>query len=195
MKEFYDCITDFIFVENSPAPSDMIFVPGGNYSEAAQHAAKLYHEGWAPCIMPSGKYSITKGFFEPERPELYPHKYGTEFDFLRFILQQEGVPDSAILQENQATYTYENAIFSRRQTETLGIRVDRAILSCQAFHARRCLMYYQEQFPDTEFLVCPVVTKGISRENWYRTEQGIETVLGEVERCGGQFHEIMRRRL
>lgn len=56
-------------------------------------------------------------------------------------------------------------------------------------------MYYQEQFPETEFLVCPVVTRGISRESWYTTEDGIDTVLGEVERCGGQFHQIMRQYL
>ena len=53
-------------------------------------------------------------------------------------------------------------------------------------------MYYQEQFPRTEFLVCPVVTRNISRDNWHRTDEGIDTVLGELERCGGQFHEIMR---
>ena len=54
-------------------------------------------------------------------------------------------------------------------------------------------MYYQEQFPETEIFVCPVVTRGISRTTWMQTKAGIDTVLGEVERCGGQFHEILRR--
>lgn len=56
-------------------------------------------------------------------------------------------------------------------------------------------MYYQEQFRDTEFLVCPVVTRGISRENWMKDPQKIDTVLGELERCGGQFHAIMREHM
>ena len=110
-------------------------------------------------------------------------------------MRQAGVPDSALIGEDQATYTYENAIYSRKKLESLGIQIKKAILCCQAFHARRSLLYYKEQFPDVEFLVCPVVTRGISRENWYRTEQGIDTVLGEVERCGGQFHEIMRQHM
>ena len=104
-----------------------------------------------------------------------------------------GVPSEAVLKENEATYTYENAIYSRKKLDEMGMIVKKAILCCQAFHARRCLLYYQEQFPDTEFIVCPMVTKGISKENWYQTEYGIQTVLGEIERCGAQFHEIMRK--
>lgn len=207
--QFYDYITEFIFVEDEPAKADIIFVPGGPYPDSARHAAKLYRQGFAPYIMPSGKYSILKGQLElPE--ELWQeladgnaeeqivglrNRICTESDYLCEVMRQAGVPDSALIGEDQATYTYENAIYSRKKLESLGIQIKKAILCCQAFHARRSLLYYKEQFPDVEFLVCPVVTRGISRENWYRTEQGIDTVLGEVERCGGQFHEIMRQHM
>ncbi len=190
--QFYQCITDFIFVENEPRRSDIIFVPGGSYPDTAKYAARLYHAGYAPYIMPSGKYSILRGRFVPPETE---ESCETECDYLCGVLRRCGVPEQAVLREDQATYTYENAIFSRKRTEALGVQVGRAILCCQAFHARRSLMYYQEQFPDTEFLVCPVVTKGISRENWYQTRQGIDRVLGELERCGGQFHEILYEKL
>lgn len=216
---FYDSLTDFVFIEDPPAHVDIIFVPGGNYPDAARHAAELYRDGYAPYVMVSGKYSITKGYFEPEQrgfdagedgagkdsvkddcpasdrcgyPSAGAH-FATECEYLSDILLRAGVPETAILREDQATFTYENAIFSRRLADSLGLSVRRAILCCQAFHARRCLLYYQEQFPDTEFLICPVVTKGISRENWYCTPEGIGTVLGEVERCGAQFHEIMKK--
>ncbi len=235
--QFYQCITDFIFVEDEPRRSDIIFVPGGNYPDTAEHAAKLYHAGYAPYIMPSGKYSILNGRFlvsgtveesrkteetgkaeklektesrrraekelreearmdgEISDSDVRDGTYATECDYLCDILRRCGIPDQVILREERATYTYENAIFSRRRIQELGLRIDRAILCCQAFHARRCLMYYQEQFPDTEFLVCPVVTKDISRESWHRSREGIDTVLGELERCGGQFHEIMYEKL
>lgn len=225
--QFFQCITDFIFVEHEPEKADIIFVPGGNYPDAAVNAARLYREGYAPCVLPSGKYSIVTGHFEEpggasgisaqsQAAEYGPasdfetrtksrgertregvggRRYDTECDYLCDILLREGVPEAAIIREDQATFTYENAIYSRKKTDELGMTIRRAILSCQAFHARRSLMYYQEQFPQTEFLVCPVVTRGISRESWYRTEAGIDTVLGEVERCGGQFHEIMKSRL
>ncbi len=191
MGHFYDCITEFLFVENEPARADIIFVPGGNYPEAAVHAAELYCQGYAPYVLPSGKYSILKGKFEPEKPGT--EKFATEWEYLRSVLTAHGVPEAAILREDQATYTYENAIYSRKRTDAEGITVSRAILCCQAFHTRRCLLYYQEQFPEAEILVCPVVTRGISRENWHQSETGIDMVLGELERCGGQFHEIMRK--
>lgn len=180
---FFQCITDFIFVEHQPQKADIIFVPGGNYPDAARHAARLYHQGWAAYILPSGRYSILQGYF--------PGEQETEWEYLRDILLECGVPESAILKEDKATFTYENAIRSREVTDGLGMKVERALLSCQTFHARRCLMYYQEQFPETEFLVCPIETKGINRDNWFSDREKIDVVLGEMERCGAQFHEIM----
>ena len=116
-------------------------------------------------------------------------------DYFHEILLKEGVADHAILQEKQATYTYENAIFSRKLTDKLGLDIKKAILVCQAYHARRASLYYQVCYPETEILVCPVITRGISRDNWYQHETGIETVLKEVEHCGSQFGEIFRARL
>ena len=191
--KFYDYMTEFIFVEHQPENADIIFVPGGNYPDSARYAAQLYKDGWAPYVMPSGKYSIVTGKFMLAESNIFDKVYETEWDYLREILVENGVPSEAVLKENEATYTYENAIYSRKKLDGMGIIVKKAILCCQAFHARRCLLYYQEQFPDTEFIVCPVVTKGISRENWFQTEHGIQTVLGEIERCGAQFHEIMRK--
>lgn len=267
MGRFYDTISDFIFVEDAPQKADVIFVPGGNYPDAAVHAAELYRQGFAPYILPSGKYSISVGKFvlpeegndaeiaqKAEKPAdtrkkvsdesavneekityaketnkekvsdvkeaneakdadvkkkdkenvtyAYEEKrrteggkaksYETEFAYLHDILVKNGVDEAAILKEDQATFTYQNAIFSRQVLEKAGVPVKRAILCCQAFHARRALLYYQEQFPETEFVVCPVVTRGIARDTWMRTAEGIDTVLGEVERCGSQFHEILR---
>ncbi len=250
--KFYQCITDFIFVEDEPQPADIIFVPGGSYPEAALHAAELYHRGFAPYILPSGKYGkLTGHFVTPEPPQVksqavcsdagkpeerivysdvrQPEEWivysdvrqpeertaysdakqreeqtaysdakqrekrtwETECDYLCAVLTEAGVPEHALIREDQATFTYENAIYSRKRTEELGLTVRRALLCCQAFHARRSLMYYQEQFPDTEFLVCPVVTRGISRDSWHCSREGIDVVLGEVERCGEQFHEIL----
>ena len=63
MGKFYDAISDFIFVEDTPQKADVIFVPGGNYPDAAVHAAARYRQGFAPYILPSGKYSISVGKF------------------------------------------------------------------------------------------------------------------------------------
>lgn len=53
-------------------------------------------------------------------------------------------------------------------------------------------MYYRLLFPDAKLIVSPVVTKGISKENWFLEDEKIDVVLGEMERCGSQFHEIFK---
>lgn len=193
MKNFYDNITDFIFVDNKPALSDLIFIPGGSYGEIALHAAELYRRGYAGRIMVSGKYSVLKGKFAGvDSPVEYcGMDFQTESQFLSRVLQDAGVAEESIYMEEEATFTYENAIYCKKLTEKLGLQVNKAIISCQAYHARRCLMYYQLLFPETEFYVCPVQTRGINRYNWYLEEKKIDLVLEEVERCGGQFHKIM----
>jgi hypothetical protein len=52
-------------------------------------------------------------------------------------------------------------------------------------------MYYQWQYPDVEFSVCPAVTQGIDRLNWHLGEHGISAVMGELARCGNQFAGIL----
>ncbi len=183
--KFIQDITDFIFVEHKPEKSDMIFIPGSARGELAVTAAALWKQGYAPFLLPSGKYSKPVGHCTVPG-------YETEWEYLRHILLEEGVAPEAVLEEQEATYTYENAIYSRKVTDALGLSIHRAILCPQAFHARRCLLYYEILYPDTEFFVCPTVTQGVSRENWYQREDSIDLVLGEMERCGTQFHEILR---
>ena len=182
---FAEDITEFIFVEDIPQKADIIFIPGGDQGGLAVTAAGLFREGYAPLVLPSGRYSKAVGRC------LIPG-FETEWDFLKSILVKEGVPEQAVLEEKQATFTYENAIYSRRVTDRLGLKIDRALLCPQACHARRALLYYKVLYPETEFFVCPTVTRGISRDNWFLDGEKIDVVLGELERCGSQFHEILR---
>ncbi len=194
MKEqFLKQFTDFIFVKDQPKEADLIFIPGNGWPQMAERAAELYRDGYAPLVLPSGKHSITKGSFSGVRAkgDKYKEAYATEWEFLADVLKQNGVPRENILREDQATYTYENALFSRKVTDRARIEVKRGILCCKEEHARRCLLYYQLVYPEAELLVCPS-SVGISRDNWYQTEKGIEKVLSELERCGTQFHQILK---
>ena len=184
--KFIEDITEFIFVEHKPEKADVIFVPGGDQGALAVRAAELYREGYAPWVLPSGRFS------KPVGKCMIPG-YETEWEFLRDILVEQGVPAEAILEERQATFTYENAIYSRQVTDAKGLVINKAILCSQACHARRALLYYEILYPDTEFFVCPAVTRGISRDNWFLDDGKIDVVLGELERCGSQFHEILRQ--
>ena len=183
MTKFLEEMTNFIFLEDEPKKADVIFVPGSEEGSLAKTAAKLYLEGFAPVIVPSGKYAKWTGHSIVDQFE-------TESDHFAHLLMEEGVPEEAILKEREATYTYQNAIHTRKLLDERGIEVKRAILCCQAYHARRSKLYYQVLFPETEILVVPTITKGITRDNWFKSREKSEIVLGEIERCGSQFHEI-----
>lgn len=188
-----DDITNFIFIAEEPQPSDLIFIPGNSSPEPMERAAALWRQGFAPVLCPSGRYSITKGRFDGPRGarDRYPGPYRTECEFLTDVGVKNGVPVEQILKEDRATYTMQNATFSRRLVDLQGLKIGRAILCCKSYHARRAYMYYQYAFPETELLVVPVDVMNINRANWFRTRRGIELVLGEVSRCGHQFPDLI----
>lgn len=189
--KFLRDITEFIFLEDLPEKADLIIVPGNTWPQPARRAAALYHEGMAPYIVVSGRYSKGQQTFAGAACEgdRYKGAYMTEADFLTDVLIREGVPETAVLQERKAEITLENARYIRRLLEEKKMTVKKALICCQAFHARRCRMYFEYVFQDTdvEFLMCPAVTQGISRCSWMESQKGLDTVLGELRRCGEQF--------
>ena len=192
--KFLNQITEFIFVEDKPEKSDVIFIPGSGFPQLAEEAAKLYHQGLVPYILPSGRYSVLNGKFAgvQEKKELYDGEYETEWEFLKEVLKKNHVSEEHILREDKATYTYENAIYSRKVTDCLGMEIKKAILCCKPYHARRSLLYYQLLYPETQFYVCPIQDSDVKRENWYLTEKGIRLVFGEIQRIGEQFVDITK---
>ena len=57
-QKFLQQLTEFIFVEDLPEKSDIIFIPGSGFPQLGEEADSLYHRDYAPCILPSGRYSI-----------------------------------------------------------------------------------------------------------------------------------------
>lgn len=190
---FIQGVNAFVFLADEPFQADVILVPGNANPCHAIRAAALYRQGYAPWVLPSGRYTKEVGGFagaDPAYQADYPGPYETEWAFLRAVLMQEGVPKDAILREDTATYTWENALRSRAVTDAAGLTVRRAILCCHSFHARRALLYYQAAFPEADFRVCPAALPGFSREDWHLTAEGRARILGEVRRLGDQVQEV-----
>lgn len=185
-------ITDFIFMEDAPEKSDIILIPGTSKSAITEKAAELYHAGYAPYIMPSGLYSSSLGHFASENIDnkRYFGMFHSDFEYCRHILLENGVPDSAILREDRATNSMENALFSADAVKAAGMDVKKAIICCQAFHARRAFLSYSCYFANTELIMIPTATQGITKDDWFCTEKGYKKVLGEVAKCGAYFKEM-----
>lgn len=190
---FSEALTEFIFVEDPIEKADIIFVPGNGYPHMAEEAARLYKEGYADMVLPSGHFYVYDTAFDgvKARQDIYKGPYETEWAFARDVLMKNGVPESAILREDNAGFTFENAIYSRKVLDEAGIEVKKAIICCLAAHARRCQMYYRLLFPEAKIMIHPTPANGISRDNWMTTPEGITIVTGETARCGQQFEDVL----
>jgi len=83
----FDCISEFIFVEPNIGESDIILIPGASQHQLMEKAAELYHQGLAQYILPSGG----------ENSNLVDYK--SEWEFLKTIGANLGVPENIILKE------------------------------------------------------------------------------------------------
>ncbi|RII35487.1 YdcF family protein [Clostridium chromiireducens] len=193
-------ITEFIFVENDIKEikeSDVIFIPGSSKYQLSELAGELYKQGLSKLLLPAGRYSSKNNKFAVEniKGTSYEGSYETDWEFCREVLIKNGVPQEAILKEDESTNTYENALFSKGILDKNNLQIKKAILVCQAFHARRVLMTYSVVFPNVDFYVCPIDTQGISKDNWFKNDYGIKRVLGEVEKCGKYFSGYLKELL
>lgn len=188
-KKIIDAITDFIFVSDEPQEVDIVFLPGGSNPLPPEMAATLYNGGYAPLLLPSGGVSIKHGKFAgvKSKADIYDLNYQSNCEFYTDVLIKNGVPKEAILCEDKSGHTRDNAFFSRKVTDENGLTINKAVICCKSFHARRCLMLYQLAFPEAEIRVVPIDCYGISRDNWYNQDYGVDRVLGELARCGNQF--------
>lgn len=185
-------MTDFIFMENELEASDLIMLPGSRSIETIELAASIYKEGLAPYILASGAFSKDVGRFEWEkiRRDEYKKDFKTEYEFMKHGLQLNGVPESAILKEDTATYTYQNALRSKEMLVKEGIKHDRIILCVKDYHARRSFMYFDMVFPDSEILIAPAYIEVASKDHWMKSELGIRVITGEMRKIGEQFYDL-----
>ncbi len=182
-------ISNYIFVSDELEKVDAIFLPGGSHPEQPEYAAKLYRKGYAKLIIASGGVSVKRDKWPGVRSkkDIYSGDYQSDCEFFADVLIKNGVPVDAIIGEDKSGHTRDNAFMSRQVVDEKGIDIKTALIVCKAFHARRCLMLYQMAFPDVNIKVCPIHCYNITKDNWYKTEQGVDRVFGELARCGSQF--------
>ena len=139
----------YVYEEAARAPrADVIVVLGGNtqanranwfepYNRATaidriDRAAALYLAGRAPKILLSG------GALEGKV---------SEAQIMAKILRQRGVPESALILENNSRYTYQNAQFSDQMMQSAQLK--RALLVTSALHMPRALATFIKRGIDT----------------------------------------------
>lgn len=190
MNRIIEEITRFVFVEDTPRRADLIIAVGGSFPQIPEKAAELYNLGFADKILTTGRFSHNLGHFRgvTQKREIYRENYFCECDFYRDVLTRNGVPADAIIREDESEYTRRNAEYSRKTIEALGIPHKTLLIICKSYHARRCLMSFAAELPESELLIIPnALGTGEDKDDWFKSEAGIKRVLGELRRCGEQF--------
>ncbi|MBQ2978243.1 MAG: YdcF family protein [Clostridia bacterium] len=154
----------------------MALLLGGNplvMKERAQGAANLYQAGRVKYIMPTGgvKWDTEFGHI-------------SEAECMKQHLMNMGIPEEAILLENQATTTRENMIFATLQIERqLKAHGDyRVYVVTSPCHMRRSLALAKAYLPRKVLIsgypgVCP---QGMP-DTWHQDEFQAERVYREAE--------------
>lgn len=133
--------------EDAPTADAIVLLGGGmgsntnvypyaemwNGADRVWHAARLYKAGKAPLIVPTGK---------GEQESTVP------------LLRDLGVPESAIVVENKARNTEENARFVEKILEPRNTQNTRkrVLLVTSAWHMRRSVLMYRRYAPSLEII-------------------------------------------
>jgi len=137
-------VIDFLFYEEVPVKVDVIVLLSGD-SFRMQKAAELYKAGYADKVL------LTNALASGSTIE-----YAESF----------GIPRDALLTENEATSTFENALYSKDILLLQGF--DSAIVVTSNYHMRRSKLAYDRVFHDTDisFTYVPYHHEDITRDSW-----------------------------
>ena len=155
-------------------------------TRVAERGATLFLEGYAPLIMMSGGLGrLTKELWtEPEA-----RRFAT-------IAKEMGVPEEAILVEDQSTNTGENIIFSNRLLNEHKVQVRSYIVVQKPYMERRTFATFKRHLPDTKFCVTsPQLTLGDYISDELPMEKVVNIMVGDLQRIrlypekGFQIHQ------
>ncbi len=154
-------------------PADAIVaLSGGDTTARTAEAIKLYKNDWADTLIFSGAAHDKTG---PSNAEI-----------MRRQAMSQGVPSRAILVEETALDTEENA--ARTQPLIVSNNFHRIIVVTSAYHQRRASLEFQKNLSSgVEVMSHPVVYDKQWSKNWFLTPSGWWLALGELVKIIGFY--------
>ena len=181
-KEKYDIVLGGVC--DSPECAEFALLLGGKPSlarERALAAVRLYRDGRVKYIIPSGGVKW----------EGCDH---SEAEYMAQILVSEGVPQDAIILENEATTTKENMLFGavlmNRKTKFYGEKS--IMLVTSAFHVKRSLLLGSAFLPRfAKLSACPAFPEKTADE-WLADPENLALIDTELYLLYGLYsHAIV----
>lgn len=165
-------IWDYHHMHHRPEKADCLLVLGSNDLRVAEHAAKLFLDGFASVILFSGGNG-----------RLTENWTITEAERFANIASDMGVPKDLILIENKSTNTGENIIFSKKLLENKGIRPQTVIVVTKPYMERRAFATFKKIWPDpTAFIASPPVSFEEYPTPEITEDDMIQIMVGDLQR-------------
>lgn len=168
-------ITHTVFIPSNPQKSDVLFVFGTRYSKKWPEVADLYKKGFAPYVY------ICGGILDTDQSPARIISHVMFEDFMSL-----GVPEKALILDENSTNTLEDAVFGKKLFEENNIPYKKILFAAKGPHSGRCLRTLKKVFPDSELFpfVYDYLYKGnnVTPEKWTESEFGRSHVWGEYQR-------------
>ncbi|MGH7994789.1 MAG: YdcF family protein [Opitutaceae bacterium] len=166
---------DYHLLRQPLRKADALLVLGSHDTRVAEHAAKLFLDGWAPLTIFSGGIGrMTEGWTRPEA-EIFAE-----------IAERLGVPRSSMLLETESTNTGENLAFTKRLLEANGRNPRSFILLQKPYMERRAYATFRKHFPDREAVAAspPIPFEAYAAEETAPGGKGalIDIMVGDTQR-------------
>lgn len=170
-------IWDYLRLGQEPEKADVIVGFGNFNADIASRCAQLYHQGLAPKILFSGGLGRnTTGLFQEPEARRFAQ-----------VAMEAGVPETAILLEDQSRNTKENIEFTRTLLEEENIPHHHILGVHQPFMERRITAAMGVYWPQQRFSVTsPQVTIPAylkrAQEQGMSQQAAVSVIVGDFQR-------------
>lgn len=163
-----EAMVRFLIVEDDLSPADVIVILGGGGPERVRRGVELYQAGYGTRIIVTGMERKLPGLVTT-----WPQLAMTEAVSL-------GVPESAVIPEERATSTYEDAKYVKE--DMLGMNLKSAIITSSPYHMRRAKMIFRKVFEDRKDIslqFSPAEDSSFQIHKWWTREKELIEVNNE----------------
>jgi uncharacterized SAM-binding protein YcdF (DUF218 family) len=163
-----------VFIPNEPKPSDLLFVFGSS-NEQWQQVASLFAQRFAPVVLVTGKAG--EDYYATGKPQAHR---------ICESLVKLGVPQRAILVEDESSNTLENVRFGKEVLRRDQLAPSSILFVCKSHHAGRAWRTLALSFPNVA-LRCATYDASYSnvavqQKDWWQHEVSRGRVYGEYMR-------------
>lgn len=137
---------DYLRLVHPPVRADAILTLGSFDVQAAVHAAALWKRGLAPVIVMSGGLAHRGGLLDTGWTR-------TEARVFAEAARAEGVPEQAILLEEEAQNTADNFVLGRAVAERAGLSPRTLLVVAKPYMTRRGFATGRKAWPEAELVM------------------------------------------